>query len=777
MEPNEGEPKKKNTTNVKRRYSIDNSALKKLSSLSRGLSLGRKSNRTIKQERPNHLGEKPKEQCHVKLNDKNSVPIIPPWHSTPNNRKERARISERKRSKCSEDRETSFDVYTVGYLKTNNKQGDTGNGESCSFPDPPATLTSKKNQMYDSLRRIPDGQICSTRKVSLTGRNGSVGSKKDGADKNDAWGGVTAGAKYNEEVHRMGREKNSNDSVGRGAASLQQQVNSDNAFNSKRDDDRVTAEFGSVEDAGGSEMKLDRVCENKRDRVASSDNPTRINTCDQSRATRDSTCDRKASTGAAANVVAKSRAVNERTDLGGSVDRSYCNSPLHDISSIRGCSPTILNGENAQSHSPTLLGDDGTHFYLYSSDVEYTPEVKPDVPVGNSFLTVPNLSADCYTSDEDSRLDKYLGKMYPESSRKKPCRSTEDESVSILNKPRLKFRDDDQRQQQQNSRVTFQRNISRQVTVGNEEKNVRTRKPNVVDGNRASNQKPSSKVVLMTKNIYDIPAIEDSSKGIRVSVALAKKKLMDFASPKVARKKEQSIDAIEARLNSRSKNENYIGSHLNMDAHFDQNVRTFDNDWLHTPPLNRIVNDWPIRRGTTSPDNDAFENSANDGIDFFGISRPRSSTSSSVASDLSISSDFHSTVTKILRSNSTCSNSQVFVGKSTFYCKTATNEEPVKMVIGSSEESDGLSSSPAAVRVEREDGFDNAILNVNNKINGIGRIEPCMETTVSGHRGKGSDSVLIKQQKPKSIRYLHYQHVILFSFENGAVTGHLQYVT
>ena len=811
METNDGASSKKNATKIKRRYSLDNSALKKLSALSRGLSFGRKSTRLPRQEKVNESTEKQREM-HNGITDKQDTRrISSPWHSTPNNRKQQPRIIEHKRSKINEDIETSFDVFKTDNSKDSDMQGDSILERSLNTLEEKRSCSSQNQNSY----------LCSEKRCvgnyRIENRNNSVGDQKNGKvcdDLREDYSVSAAKVSDNDEDpvrlrgtrrgdHSARTSENNYNQHSRGCDKCNNEwecltYNTNSFSNStchiatarnirkndlshephqlsvKNDVDFAckTCDQGNTNDIRCTRKARDQVTETRIHGPANDIHYTN-KTHDQLAVVNGFSSGCEASENSAKDDGSYLKKPRDQSILSDKFDKTQSHSGVDDAICIRGCSPTILTTEGVQHHSPTLLNDFGTNYYIDSFDNDRIPseEVKPKVEKSqaeisqakpeklkikpkllevkpdkrqeqpergrfqynndNGFLTVPSVSPDCYTSDEDLRLDRYLGKIYPESQEnsfsEKPNKPF---NMPLSSAVRTRYQNTDDLPGEKSLQGHNSNYEIRRIDTPK----LRMTRGNSNDKQKVKNEISKFKDSQMSKKNFEIPAIEDSSKGIRVTVARAKKKFKEFSSPRISRKKEQNIASFQKKGVLESKKEDirsichlkdpsngasgdntsYKNIAKNSDKNGDKNGdktgdktgdknvslygskqessrlcdRSLYSSHEGSPDSNKIG----TRHcdGKTSEDEgaSAVVNCFHDG---FANGRPRSSTTSSVASDLSISSDFQSTITKILRSNSVSSNPPVRIGQSTFYCKTA--ESSVRMLVGSSEESDGFSSS------------------------------------------------------------------------------------
>ena len=761
---------------------MDNATFKKLSSLSRGLSFGRKSNRAQKQGNVNSSNEENSDML-----ERFSIQQgLDHWHSTPNKHNAQSEMNESKATKINEVKETSFDTYQIEHLKSDPKSSfETHWSSDCH----PSFENQERRDMFRADRLSTHAKEDLLGKYSFFNREEAVGSRADGKVLNDKYGypGMsTGGSECNEQQrNQMKFELHHNDHMKAGLAKIRHRPctpsNDEKNFVSKASPSykphvsQIKANHVSAalynqnsnvrgESARTSERFNCEMC-NQQD-ISNSKGPRSTrdhsiignNKCSGSTRDHSGIGNNKCSNPTRDHSgISNNKCSSSTRDRPSSVNGSYVDPPVDSVLS-RGCSPTILRESSAQSHSPTLLNSDESNLYIYycedepighpvhpemenNSETNRIPRAKekpkvkekpkrkefpeakatpgmhkkaaakiemqtkgelevkgkteenlkseigekqesvPKVEVSNlapkeDFLAVPNISPDCYTSDEDSRLDRFLGEMYPDIQEIPPRGGSSELLISSASSS-----------QGQNAK------------------------------RRGSNIRGSGKITHFARNstpfpsrINDFPAFENSSKGIRVAVARAKKKFRDFTSPKVLRKKERNLNAFE-NVNSFGEKEVHGGcedyvsgaSFIGQNGH--QGFSADESGRTSNPNASPVLNYSPIRRdvallGKSEEERDCEScwAASRDVVDEKNAScvTRKLSTSSSLGSDLSISSDFHTTVSKLLRSNSMQSDSQITIGQSKFYYQVESGKSPVKILGGNAEGSENIPPSTSA---------------------------------------------------------------------------------
>ena len=708
---------KKKKSKLKRRYSLDNSALRKLSSMSRGLSFGRKSSRCVKNDSESNLNEKSHRVWDEKANshDMRQHPRL--LHSSSYDQTAQNGLDGFKSNKGNQDKETSFDVYKVDSAHTTEDRSDGPFFVGDSSTDSPSRkLNSTDNSPAVSRNLLGGFQIdCSVCN-----------------EKCDYYALDEMQTTYYDKCHHsMSNRQYSNRSIGcnpelckdtsktltsHGRMDGCHSADSNNicscSYVGNRDCMR-TAQDNSVSNGShASYTTYDQMVASNEPCNAHSSQYNCIN-CEKSVCTF-IPCDQ----------------LTERDTGYDSSQRTF----VDHVKSIPGGSPTILKREiSREDHSPTLVNDLDTSSYLYPfvgcgmPDLELDQEIsgmrleeerklcqkmmelelKSSHPMKQGFISekeekcfTKKFSSDIYRSDRNFPREKHVGVVYPEKQRDVPTAELQKrvfESTSSIVGERC----------QKNTRV-----------LGD-------------NGVRGSSQQDTSKKVAdktakskrqMARDKYiEIPVIEDTTKGIKVTVARAKKKLKDFASPRVARKKERNINVVEKEAGSLLRKESFesaclVNDSLSNDLSFDKSSGFHDSRQESFSSIDFSFGQSSIGNSLESPQssidvkyhrrwykNDKAEKGA-DEDDFSPRLTARRSTSSppsSANNDLSISSDFHSTVTKILRSNSMTSNSPLRIGHSTFYCNA--DRSIASMRVGSSEDGDDVSSNQNGGLVERKD--------------------------------------------------------------------------
>ena len=265
------------------------------------------------------------------------------------------------------------------------------------------------------------------------------------------------------------------------------------------------------------------------------------------------------------------------------------------FASIPDASPRILR-ETIPESSPSLIRNNFDYF-SYSSDCDTTPRI--DVESSNvetrsrssvdsiydndididdiklDFLGVPTIvgsPADSYTSDEDSQLDRYISKMVnksagycssrvPESGSRGQDRETAQSNESNVRKRNNLIIAKDRKLtsnqstpsqngfENKQSRNEVAENISKKRQPCQEANGVIENSPRHEQKSKLKSKSPKLSVTnspsLTPADGHRVSLPEDSRKGIKLSVARAKKKLLDFTSPRISRKKEKYFPSFD----------------------------------------------------------------------------------------------------------------------------------------------------------------------------------------------------------------------------------------
>ena len=680
--------------------------------MSRGVSFGRKSSQPLRKTSEHEFTEKSSKWQNELTDghDRRQFPTL--WHSSPYSQREE--ISGFKNCKAIEDKETSFDGRKL----------DSANGANCHLNGSSSLQHSSGNSVE---RRYSDQSYKDSCQVS--GQLTALNSRKD----SDASGSISNEVNSNSFVGRCDGVRGRPDDTGPLCSSNQ----------SSGYDQEVCMKMGSrsltnsgIEDRSESPAMHQNCCYpecNQKTRGKAVANGSQLHSvgldqtskktcqsqsrsCDLPRTSRKSSHDRKRN-GQLFNTAMPlfHESVNEPP-----VKDSGCESSgdSDQLISIRGCSPTLLKRQYSQHHSPTLLNDLDTSVYFYPVDNDPIPDQKLDTmrrkekgvnqnmvgvnskPVKaarENFVSCKDESfmsrSDLYKSDKSLYPDNQKNRYYPgkdESYRigNSVSGDSEPKGLAQLGKSRgAQYR-------AQKSAVL----LAREKSSG---------------GQGSEKCSPGIRTNKKSIETCEISVVEESNTGIKGTVARARKKLKSLASPRVFRKKDTCMDASskksdahlkresDARLLSMSSSrdvshdkyaEFYGGkqtSFSSVDSSFDQSLNAGSIERLRNTNGNYQGVGYKYKEIET-------------GNDMSTKTTPKLRRGfSSPSSDLSISSDFHSTVSQILRSNSISSGSPVRVGFSTFYCKTET--DTVRMRVGSSSGSDDLLPSQGSDPVEKSE--------------------------------------------------------------------------
>ena len=792
---------KKKKAKIKRRYSLDSSALRKLSSISRSFSFGRKSNRCLKQEN----GSKSVDKFHNKHNEKTDNHDIGPCHSSPYNRIEKIKMGKHKNCTVNQDKETSFDFYNLDRTCKN---------EDC-LDRPCALQDSSKYTVEGRINNVGNENPHLVSKIFTVG-NPTVDSRSSSicSEKSNEFGSHLTeirddgqrnlNTKYLQDNHRCpGCDKEFFASAKDVSKSLT--VNSRDLGSFSADKHHAcTCGCAQTSDCSGN-AKGQSGCIGEQFNSSTCDMNCKASA--QSITVGSFSCNRKGNEQVYSSSMPSSVSQEYDQSLVRKTSReSGRYSPVNHVRSVQGGSPTILKRELSQHHSPTLINDLDTSFSLYPlyanpiSDHEVKPKTevrgkekkvsqrikeakskakeaeREDFVIDKDKYSIrPNLSSDFYTADEGLIHGRHLGIMDPEKQGRYLLAEEKSSEVSKSLSSALKGR-----YQKKNS-IRGDANVNGELVASNdrqvpskkaedgpENSMMRLARGKASGSQNIESSTPKATDIQNPKKIYDIPIIEDSSKGIKVTVTRARKKLRDFTSPKVFRKKKQNIHAFSKETDSQPRKENVedacpVNNFFYDDLDSDKSLGYHDNKQESFSSVDLSFNQSLISNILESPQNESdgayhgvrckygkLEACTDEGD--LGLTptarRSRSSRSSSVSSDLSISSDFHSTVTKMLRSNSLNSNSPIRVGSSTFYCE-AERDDPI-IPVGSGNESDDFSPNRSPDIVERKDSIcfrgSNPIelLNADSSI----KDETCKESVMPGRRENGCSP----KQEPNPIR-------------------------
>ncbi|XP_065068728.1 uncharacterized protein LOC135694024 isoform X2 [Rhopilema esculentum] len=635
---------------VKRRHSCDNSTLKKLSSFTRGIGFLRSSGRRSRQE-----GETPLKR--TQLIDSSDMRAKPrksgsaiPWHSTP---KESRATHNGKENGVLEDRETSFDSNF--YLFNEKQSIDSFHTKGGIVPH--ENISSSNDTITDDSNELEKSGDLSNHKgqARTAGRDEKVNGKVppldtrfDCSHKRDH---------YRARMNSLGRSKGS--SI---AKSLKENT-----------------ECCSNESLGyQSEKAIDR----SRESASSKD---RIFDVFYNNGTVD-----------VPDPIKKS-SIGERPSIL-PVPRSPSSSPtiLPDFSPQ---SPSLL--ERSENLFPLSCDqvtekNSSASFTRPSSKLEKQEKCRKKKEKSEKLL-VPVPFPDSYTSDEDMRLDRYIGescmKSVPKMSHSGKSNSTLDGTSSRIDRCHARHFE------KLNENCSDEKIKSHQAA----EAHAKCRK---VSHDKSVLGKNSKK--LSSDSRSDLPPLEDSSKGIKVSISRAKKSFLDFTSPIISRKKErtlknsnnltlQSCDGITtaAKKETSSSNSKKFNKSYTADGWLnDLKERTLNGHCKNCQEARPVshFDRYSYECGTsTSPFGNREPSSflcsknelpgsskschLNDSLlddqieESHGQSSPecvQRCRSPSLTSNLSISSDFNITVTRFLRSNRE-SSTETVVGNSTFY--------------------------------------------------------------------------------------------------------------
>jgi len=709
VDTSNGGSNKKKKTKISRRYSLDSSALKKLNFMSRGVSFGRKSSQPFRKNSEHEFVEKCI-QKQSELTDSHDAKQFPtPWHSSPYNQKNE--IIGFRNCTAIEDKETSFDGCIF-----DSANGANGllNG-SCNLQDSSKNSVERKcsDQSYKDSRQI-SGQLSAVNSRKGSGASGSISNKVNSNSFYDICDGV--GERSDGSMPFC----SSNQSSGGCDLELRTKMGAKSLRNcSKEDSSESPAMHQSCcysecnqKTGGKAVVNGNQLHSVELDQVSKKNCLSQSRSCDVPSTLRK--YDRKRS----GQLFSTAMPLLHQSVNDPKAKESSCESSGDgdQLISIRGCSPTLLKRQYSQHHSPTLLNDLETSVYFYPVDNDPIPDQKLDTlrrkekevnrnvvavnpkPVKaerENFVFCKDESVmsrpDLYKSDKslypDNRENKYhKGKNENYRVRNNLPRDSETKGLAQLGKSRgAQYR-------AQKSAVL----LAREKSSGGQ-----------------SSEKCSPGQRNNQKSTCEMSVFEESNTSIKSTVARARKRLKNLASPRVFRKKDTSIDASSKKTDAQLKRESdapLLSVSSSRDLSHDKYAEFYGGKQASFSSVDSSF-DQPLNVGSIERLRNTNGNYQDIGYKYQEIETGNDSSAkitpklrrglSSPSNDLSISSDFHSTVTQILRSNSISAGSPVRVGFSTFYYKAET--DTVRMRVGSSSGSDDLLPIQGSDAVEKRD--------------------------------------------------------------------------
>ena len=767
---------KKKKAKIKRRYSLDSSALRKLSSISRSFSFGRKSNRCLKQGSESKSVDK----SHNKHDEKTDNHDLGPCHSSPYNRLEQVEMDKHKNYKVNQDKETSFDVYNLDRTFRN---------ENC-LERPRAIQDSLKYTVEGRVNTLGNENSYLVSKI-FTGGNPTVGSRSKLICSDSCNDFASHSSEIRGDDQRLHNAKHLQEDNHCSDHSKEfcakAKVNSKSPTTNSRVLWSISADTRGCVQAFGCSDNAQGQSGCSGQQFSSKTYDKNCKTSAQSTTVGSLSCNCKANGKVFNSSVPCVHQGYDQSIVKNTSRESGRYSPV-EVRSIQGGSPTILKRELSQHHSPTLINDIDTSFYLYPlhTDPISDHEVKPNAEVKIEGKKVrqkikemkskpreaerenfvmekdenslgPNLSSDFYTDDNVFLHDRHLGIIDPEKQRSYLIAEHQSSEVSksLPSTLRGRYKKKNSTREDANVNGNDQLVASKEAEDGRKKSVLRLASSKSSRNQHFENHTPKATDLQNPKTIYDIPVIEDSGKGIKVTVSRAKKKLKDFTSPRVSRKKRQNIRAFSRETDSQARKVEDscpVNAFSYDDLNCDKSLRYHDRKQESFSSVDLSFDQSLISSIVVSPqiENDGkcheewckhgkLETSKDEGDLSFKLTARRSISliSSSANNDLSISSDFHSTVTKMLRSNSVNSNSPVRVGSSTFYCKA--EKDHLRMLLGSANESGDFSWSRSADSDERKDSVCSGGSNSTELLNSNSNVkdEICKESVIADRRENG----------------------------------------
>eukprot|EP00112_Aurelia_sp_Birch-Aquarium-sp1_P022285 Seg623.6 transcript_id=Seg623.6/GoldUCD/mRNA.D3Y31 product="hypothetical protein" protein_id=Seg623.6/GoldUCD/D3Y31 len=271
-----------------------------------------------------------------------------------------------------------------------------------------------------------------------------------------------------------------------------------------------------------------------------------------------------------------------------------------ELVSIPDASPRILR-ETIPESSPSLIRNN-LDYFSYLSDFDTTPRIEVgsskvetrtrssidsiydnDIDIDDvklDFLAVPAIvgsPADSYTSDEDSQLDRYISKMVnnraadrslsrgSESDSRGQDQETAQLKENNVNKQKNFLCNDDRLKnhkltsnllspRQNGLKYKKNRNVDAESILAGKQpyqqhNGIAGRSPHHEQKSKFRSKSPKLSVPnspsLTPIDGHRLSLPENSRKGIKLSVSRAKKKLLDFTSPRISRKKEKYFQSFD----------------------------------------------------------------------------------------------------------------------------------------------------------------------------------------------------------------------------------------